>query len=208
MPLSSPTNRALHHTRRVTCEGYKREDGLWDIEGHLTDTKAFDIPLRERGQNGVLPAGEPVHGLSIRITVDLELNILDAEASMDYTPFRMCPGIASVYKKLIGTQIAPGFTKITKNLFSGVNGCTHLLELLGPIATTAFQATHYEREALHDWSSGTQRPPMLDTCHTLSASGPVVEEYWPHFYEAPENRKNSPSDHNQITAICLDEQSV
>jgi hypothetical protein len=23
---------------------------------------------------------------------------------------------------------------------------------------------------------------MLDTCHTLASNGPVVKEYWPHFY--------------------------
>jgi hypothetical protein len=27
------------HTRTVTMQGFAREDGLWDIEGRMTDAK-------------------------------------------------------------------------------------------------------------------------------------------------------------------------
>ena len=194
MPLPPPANRVQQHTRRVICEGYKREDGLWDIEGHLLDTKNFAIELKDR-DDGILPAGEPVHNMSIRLTIDLDLNILDVAASMDATPFRGCPSITGAYKQLIGTQIKPGFTKLTRDMFSGVHGCTHLLELLGPVATTAFQATHHEREALEGWSDGDQKPPMLDTCHTMDSKGAVVQTYWPHFYQPQEesNQRNRDS---------------
>jgi len=182
MPLPTPADRSEQHTRTVTCKGYKRTDGLWDIEGHLTDIKAEPLAVRERN-DGIIPPGEPIHDLSIRITVDLELNIIDAVASMDYTPFRICPSIADAYKQLIGIQIAPGFTKKTKELFSGIGGCTHLLELLGPVATTAYQATHQEREARENWSEGENKPHTLNTCHTFDTSGEVVKKYWPHFYQ-------------------------
>jgi Protein of unknown function (DUF2889). len=35
MPLSEPVDREPRHARRVTCDGYRRADGLWDIEAHL-----------------------------------------------------------------------------------------------------------------------------------------------------------------------------
>ena len=41
MPLPDPVPREPLHTRRVECRGYRRADGLWDIEGHLVDTKAY-----------------------------------------------------------------------------------------------------------------------------------------------------------------------
>lgn len=187
MPLPTPTNRALQHTRRVICEGYKRTDELWDIEAHLIDTKTFHMKEYKDRDNGMIAAGEPLHGMSIRITVDMELNILDAVASMDYTPFDCCKPITEAYKKLIGLQIAGGFTRKTRELFSGINGCTHLLELLGPLATTAFQATHQERELLENfWQDGHLPPPMLNTCHTMASDGPVVKEYWPHFHNENE----------------------
>ncbi len=170
------------HTRTVICEGYERTDGLWDIEGHLTDIKTVPIMLRDRSDTAVQP-GEPIHELSIRITIDLEFNILDAVASMDHTPFRICPSIADAYKQLIGLKIAPGFTKKCKELFSGTNGCTHLLELLGPVATTAFQATHQAREARIEQNNEDDRPHTLNTCHTFDSGGEVVKKYWPQYYE-------------------------
>ncbi|HEX9684589.1 MAG TPA: DUF2889 domain-containing protein, partial [Burkholderiales bacterium] len=54
MPLPiSAVERELTHTRRVRYEGYKRADGLWDIEAHLTDVKNHDFTLK----TGVRRAG-------------------------------------------------------------------------------------------------------------------------------------------------------
>lgn len=180
MPLSQPANRIQQHTRTVTCKGFKREDGLWDIEGHLVDVKDHSIQSKERN-NGTIPAGEPIHDMALRITIDLDLNIIDAEASMDFTPFRHCKGITEAYRQLIGVQIKPGFTKVCKDLFSGASGCTHLLELLGPIATAAYQATYQERETEDNWKPGNPLPPVMNTCHTWNQKSPVVREHWPHF---------------------------
>ena len=44
MPLSEPAPRTLQHVRRVHYQGFEREDGLWDIEGELHDSKAYDAP--------------------------------------------------------------------------------------------------------------------------------------------------------------------
>jgi hypothetical protein len=42
MPLSPPIGRQHLHTRRVVCQGFFRDDGLWDIEGRITDEKTYD----------------------------------------------------------------------------------------------------------------------------------------------------------------------
>lgn len=180
MPLSPAAPRTTQHSRHVTCKGYLREDGLWDIEGHLIDVKDHAIPSRERN-NGQIPAGEPIHDMALRITIDLQLNIVDAEASMDYTPFQHCKGITPAYKKLIGVQIKPGFTRVCKDLFKGEHGCTHLLELLGPIATAAYQATYQERENDEKWRPGNPLPEVMNTCHSWHQRSPIVRKYWPHF---------------------------
>ncbi|WP_271274486.1 DUF2889 domain-containing protein [Aliamphritea hakodatensis] len=181
MPLPSPAPRALQHTRTVTCRGYKRDDGLWDIEGHLTDIKTSAIPLKERN-DGWVPAGEPIHDLSLRITIDLDMNIHDVASSMDLTPYRLCPDITVHYRKLIGLRIASGFTRQTRELFGGISGCTHLLELLGPIATTAFQATHKEQLARLEHMPQA-KPFMLDNCHALNTRGEVVKQHWPDYFQ-------------------------
>ena len=48
MPLTEPAARELLHTRVIDMRGYIRDDGLWDIEGHLTDNKSY-------GYDGRLP---------------------------------------------------------------------------------------------------------------------------------------------------------
>src|SRR6478752_4164983 len=124
------------HARAVEIRGYKRADGLYDIEGHLVDTKPFDFKLAA----GMRPAGEAIHGMWLRITVDRELRIVDAAASMDAVPYAGdCDRIAPDYKKLIGVAIRPGYTKRLKDLFGTVRGCTHVTELAGALATAAFQ---------------------------------------------------------------------
>ena len=47
MPLSTSAPRQLMHNRAIECRGYQREDGLWDIEGHLVDTKTYPTSARD-----------------------------------------------------------------------------------------------------------------------------------------------------------------
>ena len=44
MPLSPPPERELLHSRDIVLRGYRRADGLYDIEAHLTDTKPTARP--------------------------------------------------------------------------------------------------------------------------------------------------------------------
>jgi hypothetical protein len=69
-------------------------------------------------------------------------------------------------------------------MFGGVQGCTHLLELLGPLATTAFQATHHERQYMDEWQAGSSNPPpMLNSCHAFAEDSEVVRSHWPAHYK-------------------------
>lgn len=64
MPLSSPAPREHRHTRLLDMRGYRREDGLWDIEGHMTDTKTYQFENEHRGS--VMP-GTALHDMWIRL---------------------------------------------------------------------------------------------------------------------------------------------
>jgi hypothetical protein len=107
--LAPTVRRELLHTRGIEIRGYKREDGLYDVEGHLVDTKPYDFKLAA----GVRPAGEPVHGMWLRITVDRTLVIVDAAAAMDAMPYvdywaRSCRHTASSWASRSG----PGTTSV------------------------------------------------------------------------------------------------
>jgi hypothetical protein len=163
------------HRRAIEIRGYKREDGLYDVEAHLEDTKPYDFKLAA----GVRRAGEPVHSMWLRITVDRELRIVDAAASIDAMPYvEHCDAIVPAYRKLVGLAIRPGYHQRLKELFAGVRGCTHVSELAGVLATATYQTLAGQRLQDPD-----KRPFQIDRCHALDASGPVVGRYYPKWYK-------------------------
>ena len=187
MPLSTPSERKLTHTRVVTCRGFERPDNLWDIEGRIVDTKPYAFPNQDRG--GEIKADEPLHDMSIRLTIDASLEIHDAEAVIDDSPYNYCKCVTPIVRQLIGLRIASGWALKSRSAMGKNRGCTHLTELLGPMATTAIQTLSRKRQN-QEASSKNQLPKrssiFIDTCHALSADSPVVKQHWPDQY-----RKNS-----------------
>jgi hypothetical protein len=185
MPLSAPSKRKLTHTRVVTCRGFERHDKLWDIEGRIVDTKPYAFPNKDRG--GEIKADEPLHDMSIRLTIDNDLKVHDAEAVIDASPYNYCKCVTPIVKQLIGLRIAPGWTLKSKSAMGDNRGCTHLTELLGPMATTAIQ-TLFSKRPGRDASDGSQRRKtsshFIDSCHALLAHSPVVKQHWPDKYRA------------------------
>ncbi len=176
MPLSSPVaRREALHTRRIELQGYSREDGLFDIEARLTDTKSYGFATDDRPW---IDPGEPLHGMSMRMTVDEDMMIVGFEASTDYSPYRICPEIAPNYAKLVGIQIGRGFMRAVAERVGGVHGCTHLRELLQPMATVAFQ-TLYPVRARRNREAAGRKPPLLNTCYAFRDDGPIVQRKWP-----------------------------
>lgn len=182
MALPDPVNRSKIHTRKIVFEGFEREDGLFDIEGHLLDTKTYDFPNRDRGG---IAAGEPIHNLFLRLTLDETLTVKGVEASIEQSPFNQCSQIEPAFKVLIGEQIGPGWNRKVRESLGGVKGCTHLVEMLGPLATAAYQ-TVYPALARRRRAQGEppkDTPSLLDGCHVMDRSGEVVRERWPEHYK-------------------------
>lgn len=178
MPLSPPAEREPAHTRQIECRGWHRADGLWDIEGHLTDVKSHAFTADDRGR---VEAGEPIHDMWLRLTVDDDLVIRAVEAVTDRAPYRECPAVTVNFRRLEGLAIRPGFTRQVKARLGGVEGCTHLVELIGPLATTAFQTVEPE----HLWQEGLDRgekPRLIDSCHSYRSDGERVRRLWPQFH--------------------------
>ena len=194
MPLSPPQPRERLHTRKIECHGYLRSDGLYEIEGRIIDTKAYDFPNRFRGE---IKSGEPVHEMALRLTLDSEMRIEAAEASIDAGPYHPCAEIAPAYAALKGEQIGPGWARKIKALFGRTRGCVHLLDLLGPVATVAFQTIVPLRQRLEreettplpkDAPRDTPvRPFQIDKCHAWASDGEIVREEWPDFYTGGKN---------------------
>lgn len=180
MPLSSPVSRKLMHTRAIECKGYERPDRLWDIEAHLVDTKSY-VHTRRYGGRARQP-GEPVHDMWLRVTIDLDMKIHDVEAVTDAGPYPHCGDITPNFKALTGVTIGPGWRRKTLELLGGIKGCTHLVELLGPLGTTAFQATGRARDARSAGKPLVKKPYQLNACHVYQDDSDAVRERWPQFY--------------------------
>ncbi|KAA0876564.1 DUF2889 domain-containing protein [Nitrincola tapanii] len=177
MPLSKPVRRRTLHTRQTLSHAFQREDGLWDIEARMTDVKTDPVNNPERG--GFVAAGETFHDISMRLTIDREMKIHAVEAVMDSTPFKMCPRIAERYRLLEGTRIGPGWLRQAAELTGSIQGCTHLNDLLRPLATTAFQAL-WPNEGVDNMDVGSQG--VINTCHTWAQNSPAVKLYQPQYY--------------------------
>jgi len=155
---------------------FARDDGLWDLDACIRDTKTHDIAL----PSGPRPAGLPVHELKLRVTIDRDMTIVDAEASSDAVPYPgFCDTIAPAYKKLIGLSLLKHFRLHLKDRLSGVLGCTHLTELAQVLPTAAIQAFADDAMANRPADASAGRPYELDRCHALRLDGPAVETYYP-----------------------------
>jgi Protein of unknown function (DUF2889) len=177
MPLPvSEVERELTHTRRVRFEGYKRADGHWDIEAHLLDTKNHDYHLK----TGVRRAGQPIHDMWIRITIDASFTVLDAQASMDAVPYPGgCENIVPAYRKLIGLNLLRGFRERVSEVLGSIKGCTHLTEMLVGLPTAAIQT--FAGETKEEREDGT-KPFQLDRCHALQTTSETVRRWYPKWY--------------------------
>ncbi|HEX5863919.1 MAG TPA: DUF2889 domain-containing protein, partial [Casimicrobiaceae bacterium] len=83
MPLAQPSiARTRLHTRRVVYEGFRRDDDLFDLDGHLTDVKDHDYTLL----TGVRRAGDPVHDMWARVTVGRDCIVREIEVRTDVMP--------------------------------------------------------------------------------------------------------------------------
>jgi Protein of unknown function (DUF2889) len=175
MPLTPSTNRQALHHRAISARGYKRDDGLFEVEAHLQDTKSFDFKL----VSGVRDANTAIHEMWLRLIYDVSLTIIDAEAATDAAPYvGACETITPKYKQLIGMSMRPGFSEHVRNTFGSVAGCTHLTDLISIAATTAFQNLAGQLP-----SDATRQPYPLNRCHALALDGAVVEEFYPQWHK-------------------------
>lgn len=181
MPLSPPDDRQRLHTRKIEFRGYERADGRFDIEGRITDAKTYGFDNQDR--NGIR-AGEPIHDMSVRLTVNEGFVVEDIEVAIDGGPFTICSDIESAFQILVGLKIGPGWYRQVKEKIGGRKGCTHVVEMLGPIATAALQ-TMYPALGRRNPADpeGKKRPPsQIDGCHALRTDGQLIRNRYPDFY--------------------------
>ena len=179
MALPEPVARRHVHTHAVTYQGYRREDGLWDIEAHLRDSKpfAFSVP-----GEAAWAADEPIHDLQIRLTIDAEFVIREVAVAMNNVPHAGCPQAQAPMQRLVGASLGKGWRRTIETRIGGLEGCTHLRELLFNMATAAFQSM----PQVFAGRDPQVKPPHLDRCITWDTRSELVQRLYP-LHHQPRN---------------------
>ena len=154
--LSTPMPREEVHNRRINCNGFVREDGLFDIEAELTDNKTYSFLTEFRGD---ITPDQFIHHMKVRVTVDHDMKVRAAEALTISGPYAVCPTANEVFDSLVGLTIGPGWRRRVTDAIGGRHGCTHITELMGVIGTIAFQTRNGEdarKRRLQVGATGTE----------------------------------------------------
>jgi hypothetical protein len=172
------------HFRRIDMRGFRRSDGLYEVEGRVIDRKP---QLFEAGSGGRrVPAGEPIHDLGVRLVFDKDMLVHDVETFTAAAPYAPCPEGGRALQSLKGVRMASGWSREVRNRLSGARSCTHLMELLIPLATTAIQSLSSVRSDRPDPVDANGRPLKIDSCYAYAAEREVVLQRWPQFHVAPD----------------------
>ena len=188
--MSFGPKKILLHKREVSSEGYIRTDGLFNIEGTITDKKSYDIP---KSDGTVLRAGEPLHKMIVKLTLDINMKIKDVSAETISGPYKICTGANFKIKDLIGERVGSGWKNRVNKIIGNNEGCTHVRELLVSMATVAFQTIYGEksrqsREAIRNnkpnpFPEKNGKPALLNTCFAFDERSEVTEKQWPNYFK-------------------------
>jgi hypothetical protein len=151
----------------------------------MTDIKAYSFSNAFRG---TVHAGEPLHEMHLRLTIDSDLYIHRAEAVLAAGPFEICPELPVSFEALEGLRIGPGWSRAVRRRVGGVKGCTHIVDLAQALATVAIQTVLplRARERQESGEPETEKreaggresaAPRLSSCHALDRTGEVAKRH-------------------------------
>ena len=179
-PNSNVTREHLH-TRRIDFTGYRRSDGLFEIEGRVVDRKPRDVQHRE---GRFVPAQQPIHDMGVKVVFDAKFQVHAIDTFTDGAPYPRCPEGGRGLQTLVGLRMVGGWTREVRSRLSGARSCTHLMEILTPLATAAFQTIGFLNPDDPDPLNDNGEPRQLDSCYAYAADGELVLKRWPQFYRA------------------------
>ena len=153
-----------------------------EVQGRVTDSKPHEF----KAPNGprVVAAGGALHDMEVTLTFDTDMLVHAARATTFAAPYASCQGGPPTLQTLKGLRIAAGWGTEVRKRLGGAQSCTHLMELLLPMATMALQTLSMFRMARPDIINTVGKPVKIDSCLAYSSKGSLVKEKWPAFYTA------------------------
>lgn len=184
--LPSPVaRRKLSHERNIQLQAYEREDGLLDLEALIEDGKPETFATRTRQ----FDSGVPIHLMILRLTVNRQMDVLEAQATMQRMPFpTICHEATASVQALVGANLFRGFRSEISRRIPRSERCSHLSELAALMPTLAVQTLMKEGEVeLGNKEDTASRPLKIGGCHAYREDGPLVLKYYPQWYRKAED---------------------
>ena len=181
--MSKDEQRELVHTRQISCRAFRLKNGFLEIEATLSDEKGQEVPFRSRP---AVPVGGFMHRMSLTLTIDTDYVIRDVRAQTLQAPWPSCGETDAAYRKLIGLPLNAGFTRKMRELLGGVQGCTHVTELVSQAANTYMQASWPDRIARQVAVAADPRHwpdkstlTFVNHCHAWRQDGETLRREYP-----------------------------
>lgn len=178
------------HFRRVDMRAWQRKDGLYEVQGRVTDRKPFEFTSPSGGK--LVAPHEPLHDMIVTLVYDADLVIHDVSYSTESAPHADCYDGGKALHTLKGLRIASGWSSEVKRRLAGARSCTHVMELLIPMATTAFQSLTKVRRQRPDVLDANGKPTKVDSCYAYAAEREIVMRRWPDYYTGPGRKGAKP----------------
>ena len=197
-PMALPTaapNRRPKHRRSIDVQIFARDDGLWEVDARLIDTKTRDLSMAD---GSVRPSGTPLHEMLLRLVVNAQLDIVAAGAETTWMPYPghcnayALPDGSDIYGRLVGLNLLDGFRAEVRRRLGGAQGCTHITEMSQVLPSAVIQALAGEVIDTREGSAEGAPPFQIDRCHALRSGADAVRLYYPKWYRADSAQNPSP----------------
>jgi hypothetical protein len=175
-------------TRSKTMELHSDGPERYRLIGRLTDT-SFNGDYGPPTGCGDSPNDQVIHDFIVDgdlLGSDLVITRLDVRAETH--PYRQCPAILPSCQNLVGKALAAGWRRTVLETLGATAGCTHVTTLLIGLAEARTMAFFLQMNATEAYCAQTRgdgrwtaagldiAPSIVNACHVLSSSGPVVLE--------------------------------
>ena len=188
--MAESITRENLHVRQIHMSGWRRSDGLFEIEGHVTDRKPFDFhPV---SGDHVVKAEDLIHNLGLRLVFDADRVIREVHTFSEAYPYEECSGGGASLQALVGLRIGEGWSSEVRKRLKPSETCAHLRELLTPLATAVVQTMSPFSAPKEAAAQG--KSPLIDSCYAYDTSRKIVFQRWPKFHRPKEDSSLSKLD--------------
>jgi hypothetical protein len=123
--------------------------------------------------------------MGVKLIFDKNMLVHSVAAFTASAPFDDCFAAGQSLQTIKGRRIAGGRSSEVRRRLGGAQSCTHLMEILIPMGTAAYQSLTVLRSARPQKVNSEGVPVKVDSCYAYAANRDLVMRRWPSAYTGP-----------------------